>query len=89
MPLSPTQYDMKEDHCEHYLVKQPMNVGTVMAKLSRTLDMHAKEQESFKFKPFSAKILGYESLFVCLLGNLFSSGFNPSCIFVLYSLEGS
>ena len=27
--------------------------------------------------------------FVCLLGNLFSSGFNPSCIFALYSLEGS
>ena len=26
---------------------------------------------------------------VCLLGNLFSSGFNPSCIFALYSLEGS
>ena len=28
-------------------------------------------------------------LFVCLLGNLFSSGFNPSCVFALYSLEGS
>ena len=28
-------------------------------------------------------------LFVCLLGDLFSSGFNPSCIFALYSLEGS
>ena len=31
-------------------------------------------------------------LLVCLFvffGNLFSSGFNPSCIFALYSLEGS
>ena len=28
-------------------------------------------------------------LFVCLLGNLFSSGFNPSCVFALYSFEGS
>ena len=28
-------------------------------------------------------------LFVCLLGNLFSSGFNPSCVFALYSIEGS
>ena len=29
------------------------------------------------------------SLFVCLLGKLFSSAFNPSCVFALYSIEGS
>ena len=27
-------------------------------------------------------------VFICLLGNLFSSGFNPRCIFALYPLEG-
>ena len=32
---------------------------------------------------------GFVCLFVCLLGNFVSSGFNPSCVFALYSIEGS
>ena len=35
------------------------------------------------------KMDSFVCLFVCLLGNLFSSGFNPSCVFALYSIEGS
>lgn len=60
-PLDPTQYDVTKDHYEN-LVKQPMDLGTVMAKLSRTLDQLAKQQESsLECKPVSTKISGYES----------------------------
>ena len=40
-------------------------------------------------KRTGAELSMFVCLFVCLLGNLFSSGFNPSCVFALYSIEGS
>uniref|UniRef100_A0A7S2KDU5 RanBP2-type domain-containing protein n=1 Tax=Leptocylindrus danicus TaxID=163516 RepID=A0A7S2KDU5_9STRA len=59
-PLDPTQYDVSKEQYEA-LVKQPMDLGTVMAKLSRTLDQLAIQQSSSECKPANTKVSGYES----------------------------
>ena len=48
--------------------------------------IHTSKEIMVQLQARKAWLSVFVCLFVCLLGKLFSSGFNPSCIFALYLL---